>query len=59
MHCTASGKLFIASMAPAERDALIEHATLTRMTPKTIFDEASPAIVRVEAGSEKIGTGHA
>src|SRR5438067_2415470 len=28
-----------------------------RLTPKGIFDEASPAIVRVEAGGEKIGTG--
>ena len=28
-----------------------------RMTPKSIFDEASPAIVRVEAGNDKVGTG--
>lgn len=28
-----------------------------RMTPKTIFDEASPAIVRVDAGNDKVGTG--
>lgn len=47
MHCTASGKLFLASMAPAERDALIEHATLTRMTPKTIVTAKA---LRVECG---------
>jgi IclR family acetate operon transcriptional repressor len=36
LHCTASGKLFMAFMAPAERAALVAHMTLTRMTPATI-----------------------
>ena len=36
MHCTASGKLFMAFMTPEQRDTLIEHMTLTRMTPSTL-----------------------
>ncbi len=36
LHCTASGKLFMAFMAEAERDVLIDHLTLTRMTPATL-----------------------
>ncbi|MEO8524269.1 MAG: IclR family transcriptional regulator [Caldimonas sp.] len=47
MHCTASGKLFIAAMAPAERDALIGHATLARMTPTTIVTAKA---LRAECG---------
>ncbi len=36
LHCTASGKLFLAHMAPAERDAVLKHAALTRMTANTL-----------------------
>ncbi len=36
LHCTASGKLFMAFMAAAQREALIEHLALTRMTSTTI-----------------------
>ncbi len=36
MHCTASGKLFLASMPREERAALIERLPLTRMTPATL-----------------------
>ena len=36
LHCTASGKLFLAHMAVAERDALIGALALTRMTRQTI-----------------------
>lgn len=36
LHCTASGKLFMAFMAPAEREALVGQMALTRMTPATI-----------------------
>jgi len=36
LHCTASGKLFMAFMVPAEREMLIEHMTLTRMTRATL-----------------------
>jgi len=36
LHCTASGKLFLAEMPMAEREALIAQLPLTRMTRQTI-----------------------
>ena len=36
LHCTASGKLFMAFMAVDEREALLEHLALPRMTPATL-----------------------
>jgi len=36
MHCTASGKLFLATMEPAQRDAMIAALPLNRMTRNTI-----------------------
>ncbi len=36
LHCTASGKLFLASMPAARRDALIERLRLEPLTPTTI-----------------------
>ena len=36
LHCTASGKLFLAAMADPERDAVIARIALTRMTAATI-----------------------
>ncbi|MEO6030670.1 MAG: IclR family transcriptional regulator C-terminal domain-containing protein, partial [Burkholderiaceae bacterium] len=36
LHCTASGKLFLAQMEPARRDALIAQLLLTRMTGTTL-----------------------
>ena len=36
LHCTASGKLFLAQMPPAARDALIGQLPLPRMTRNTI-----------------------
>jgi IclR family transcriptional regulator, acetate operon repressor len=35
LHCTASGKLFLAHMAPSRRDALLEQLALSAMTPNT------------------------
>lgn len=40
LHCTASGKLFLALMPAARREALIERLALVRMTPQTIVDAA-------------------
>lgn len=37
LHCTASGKLFLAHMAPARRDALLDQLALTPMTPQTLI----------------------
>jgi DNA-binding IclR family transcriptional regulator len=41
LHCTASGKLFLAEMPAAERDALIAQLPLTRMTRHTITNAKS------------------
>ena len=38
LHCTASGKLFLAQMEKKDRDAVIAQITLTRMTANTITD---------------------
>lgn len=37
-HCTASGKTFLASLAPKKRTAMVEALTLTKMTPHTLDD---------------------
>jgi DNA-binding IclR family transcriptional regulator len=36
LHCTASGKLFLATLPPPQRDALIGQLPLTRMTGHTL-----------------------
>jgi DNA-binding IclR family transcriptional regulator len=36
LHCTASGKLFLASLAKDERDALLAHLPLKRLTANTL-----------------------
>lgn len=40
LHCTASGKLFLAHMAPAQRDALLAQTPLQALTPNTVTDRA-------------------
>ncbi|MCU0969131.1 MAG: IclR family transcriptional regulator [Rubrivivax sp.] len=37
-HCSASGKLFLAQMAPAQRRRLLAHAPLEACTPRTLTD---------------------
>ncbi len=39
-HCSASGKVLLAQLAPAQRQRLLAHAPLTPYTPKTITDLA-------------------
>ena len=41
LHCTASGKLFLAHLAPAERRATLASLPLEPMTPHTLVDAAS------------------
>ena len=41
LHCTASGKLFLAFMPRARRDMLIEQLALTRMTATTLTTVAA------------------
>lgn len=38
LHCTATGKLFLANMKPAVRRRLIDSLTLTRHTDQTVTD---------------------
>jgi IclR family acetate operon transcriptional repressor len=38
VHCSASGKIFLAGMAPAQRQRLLAHAPLEAFTPKTLTD---------------------
>ena len=38
VHCSASGKLFLSQMTPAQRNRLLEHAPLRRYTPNTTTD---------------------
>jgi IclR family acetate operon transcriptional repressor len=38
VHCSASGKIFLAGMTPAQRQRLLTHAPLEAFTPKTLTD---------------------
>jgi DNA-binding IclR family transcriptional regulator len=40
-HCSASGKLLLAQMRPAQRQRLLGHALLEACTPKTVTDPAA------------------
>ena len=40
MHCSASGKLFLAWMAPSQRKRLLDHLLYQRYTPNTITTRA-------------------
>lgn len=41
VHCTSSGKVLLAYLPPDERDRLLDGATLTALTPKTITDRTA------------------
>ena len=53
LHCTAVGKIFLASLEPAARDRLIGGLTLERFTESTIADAGS--LRRALADIEKQG----
>lgn len=38
LHCSASGKMFLAQMSPAQRQRLLAHVPLERCTARTITD---------------------
>lgn len=38
VHCSASGKMILAQMSPAQRRKLLAHAPLRKHTPKTVTD---------------------
>lgn len=39
VHCSASGKIFLAGMTPAQRQRLLAHSPLDAFTPKTLTDK--------------------
>ena len=41
VHCSASGKVFLAQMTPAQRQRLLAHAPLEKYTPATLTDLAA------------------
>lgn len=49
VHCSASGKLFLAQMSPIQRRRLLAHAPLTPYTPHTLTD-----LDRLETEIERI-----
>jgi DNA-binding IclR family transcriptional regulator len=50
-HCSASGKVFLAQMSPAQRKRLLAHAPLEKYTVKTVTDleKLEKEIKRVQA----------
>ncbi|MFJ4291505.1 IclR family transcriptional regulator [Cupriavidus sp. NPDC089707] len=48
-HCSATGKLFLAQLAPAQRQRLLAHAELERYTQNTLTDH-----VQLEAELERV-----
>jgi DNA-binding IclR family transcriptional regulator len=56
LHCTASGKLFLAAMTPDRRGRLLDTLELSPFTPSTITDratlEAELAVIRRQGYSE-------
>lgn len=55
LHCTASGKLFLAHLDDAQRDALLSQLPLPRMTPNTLSTQRA---LRAECASI-VQQGHA
>lgn len=41
VHCSASGKIFLSGMAPAQRQRLLRNAALEAFTPKTLTDPSA------------------
>ena len=55
LHCTATGKLFLANMKPAARRRLINSLTLTRHTDMTITDPETLEAQLSKVADEGIG----
>ena len=55
LHCTATGKLFLANMQPAARRRLISSLTLTRHTDQTITDPDTLEAQLSKAADEGVG----
>lgn len=55
LHCTASGKLFLAQMSPLERNAMLSRMTLKKMTYRTLTDAPSLATELDRLGTRGVG----
>ena len=55
LHCTATGKLFLANMKPAARRRLIDGLTLTRHTDQTITDPQALELQLQKIAEEGVG----
>ncbi|MEM5427660.1 IclR family transcriptional regulator [Cupriavidus oxalaticus] len=58
LHCTASGKLFLAAMSRLERRQMLGRLALTRNTPRTLSDLASLEAELDRLGTRAIGVDH-
>ncbi|WP_376790684.1 IclR family transcriptional regulator [Cupriavidus sp. Agwp_2] len=58
LHCTASGKLFLAAMNRLERRQMLARLALTRNTPRTLSDLASLEAELDRLGTRAIGVDH-
>lgn len=56
LHCTASGKLFLSSLSPAARAALLRSLELERRGPNTITDPAALGTALEEIRRNQLGT---
>ncbi|MCG8560240.1 MAG: IclR family transcriptional regulator [Hyphomicrobiales bacterium] len=56
LYCTASGKLFLASLPPARRRQMIARLDLEARTPNTITDKAALETALAEVARNKLGT---
>lgn len=56
LHCTASGKLFLSSLSPAARAALLRSLPLERRGPNTITDPAALGAALEEIRRNQLGT---
>ena len=54
LHCTASGKLFLALMPPSQRERLLQTLTLSRHTGLTITDPSRLRVQLVSIAAEGI-----
>lgn len=56
IHCTSSGKLFLAHMVPRQRERLLHGAPLKRFTSKTITDAARLELELKRIRKSKVAT---
>jgi DNA-binding IclR family transcriptional regulator len=56
LHCTASGKLFLSTLTPAARAAVLRSLTLEARGPNTLTDRAALGAALDEIRKTQVGT---